>query len=286
MSNSSYVSNLILAAQIFSSYSTYISFGLGLIGNILNILVFTNLNIFHHNRCAFYLIAESFFDIGQLTQNFANQVWQSTINGVQPVNISLVWCKLRTILPQWFRLILSSIVCFAAIDQFLSTNPILYIRQLSSLKMARYQICFAACLCLLHTIPIAIYLQIRPVLGCIISNDGLIIYYSYAYYPIINGLLPIFISSLFSVLAYRNVRRIVRRQVPLGRRRLDQQLTAMIFVRVIFYVWLQLPFTFYRIYSINSTIVPTQSIAYATNQWFQGISTSLVYFSHAVIVSL
>jgi len=196
MSNSSYASNLIAAAQIFSSYSTYISFGLGLIGNILNILVFTNLNIFHHNRCAFYLIMESFFDIGQLSQNFANQVWQSTINGVQPVNVSLVWCKLRTILPQWFRLILSSIVCFAAIDQFLSTNPILYIRQLSSLKMARYQICFAACLCLLHTIPIAIYLQIRPVLGCIISNDGLIIYYSYAFYPIVNGLLPIFISSL------------------------------------------------------------------------------------------
>jgi hypothetical protein len=111
-------------------------------------------------------------------------------------------------------------------------------------------------------------------------------YYSYVFYPIINGILPIFVSSLFSVLAYRNVRRIVRRQVPVDRRRLDQQLTAMIFVRVIFYVWLQLPFTIYRIYSINSTIVPGQSIAYAINQWFQGISTALVYFSHAVIVSL
>ena len=53
-----------------------------------------------------------------------------------------------------------------------------------------------------------------------------------------NGLLPIFVSSLFSLLAYRNVRRIVRRQIPMDRRRLDQQLTAMIFMRVIFFILL------------------------------------------------
>ena len=161
MSNSTYAFNLIIAAQIFSSYSTYINFSLGLIGNILNILVFTNLKIFHHNRCAFYLIAESIADISQVSQAFINEIWKLTQNGIDPTTVSLVWCKLRYMLPQWFRLMLVSIVCFIAIDQFLSTNPAPYLRQLSSLKMARYQICFATCLCLLHTIPFGVFSQIQ-----------------------------------------------------------------------------------------------------------------------------
>ena len=181
---------------------------------------------------------------------------------------------------------LVSIVCFVAIDQFLSTNPAPYLRQLSSLKMARYQICFATCLCLLHTIPFGVFSQIHPSLGCILSNSVLINYYSYFYFPILNGLLPIFVSSLFSMLAYRNVRHIVRRQVPLNRRRLDQQLTAMIFVRVIFFVWLQLPYTIYRIYALQWYIAPDNTIAYATDRWIQAISITLVNFSHVVIISL
>ena len=95
MSNSTYAFNLIIAAQIFSSYFTYINFGLGLIGNILNILVFTKLKIFHHNRCAFYLIAESIVDIGQLNQIFINEIWKLTLNEIEPTNLSLVWCQIE-----------------------------------------------------------------------------------------------------------------------------------------------------------------------------------------------
>jgi hypothetical protein len=285
MSNSTYVSNLIVASEIFTIYSTYINFGFGLIGSLLNILVFTNLKIFRHNRCAFYLIVESIVDIGQLTQNFVNQIWALSLNGVQPANVSLVWCKLKNLLPQWCRLMLASIVCFAAIDQFLSTNPVAHLRQLGSLKLARCQIFFAILLWLLHSIPYGIFLHILPLVGCGINNTRLSDYYSFFYYPVLNGLLPILVSSIFSVLAYRNVRCIISRQIPIERRRLDQQLTAMIFVRVISFVLLQLPFTIYRIRALNVTIIPGNTIAYATNQWFQAVSTSLVYLSHAVILS-
>jgi hypothetical protein len=201
------------------------------------------------------------------------------------INVLIVWCKLRNMLPHWCRLMLATIVCFVALDQYFSTNHQIYLRRLSSLKVARYQIFFAVCLCLLHTIPMAIFLQIRPPYGCIITNAVLTRYYSYFFYPILNGLFPILMSSLFSILAYRNVRRIVRRQIAVDRRRLDQQLTAMIFVRVIFFVFLQIGFAAYRIYALNVTIVPTNTLVYATQQWFQAITVSMVYFSHAVILS-
>ena len=123
MSNSSYASNLIAAAQVFSTYSTYITFGLGLMGNLLNILVFTKLKTFRLNHCAFYLIAESIVDVVQVSQTFINEIWKLSLNGVDATTISLAWCKLRTILPQWLRLMLSAIVCFVAIDQFFLHQP-------------------------------------------------------------------------------------------------------------------------------------------------------------------
>jgi len=55
---------------------------------------------------------------------------------------------------------------------------------------------------------------------------------------------------MFSIFVYRNVRCIVTRQISIDRARLDQQLTAMIFVRVIVYVILSLPYTISRIYSL------------------------------------
>ena len=225
---------------------------------------------------------ESIVDIAQLSQTFINEIWIFLLNGIDPTTVSLAWCKLRTILPQWLRLMLSVVVCSAAVDQFLSTNHVAYLRQLSSLKLARYQICIATCVCLLHTVPFGIFLQIYPSLGCIITNPGLITYSSVFFYPFLNGLLPIFVSSLFSILAYRNVRRGVRRQIPIERRRLDQQMTAMIFMRVIFFVLLQLPFAIYRIYSLNLTVVQSNTLEYATRQWFQAISNTFVYLSHAV----
>jgi hypothetical protein len=283
MSNSSYISDLIVASQIFATYTTYINFGFGFLGNLLNILIFTNLKIFHLNRCAFYLIVESVVDIGQLIQMFIYQVWESSINGIDPTSVSLIWCKARASFPQWCRLMLASIVCFAAIDQYISANPVPYRRQWGSLKLAHREIYFAGYLCLLHTIPFAIFSKIYPILGCIVTNTNLTNYYSYFFYPVLNGLLPIFISSLFSLLAYRNVRRIVRRQIPIDRRRLDQQLTAMIFVRVISFVLLQLPFTIHRIIIINVTAIPANTTIYAINLWVRTISITLVYVCHTVI---
>jgi hypothetical protein len=284
MSNSSYLSNLIVASQVFSIYSTYFNFGFGFIGNLLNILIFSNLRTFRYNRCAFYLIAESILDIGQIMQTFIYQIWGLAINVADPSSISPAWCKVRGSVTQLFRLMLSSIVCFVAIDQYLSTNPLPPLRQWSSLKIARHQIYVASFLCLLHAIPPTIFSQIYPILGCIVANTYLTNYYSYFYYPFFNGLLPIFVSSLFSLLAYRNVRRIVRRQIPIDRRRLDQQLTAMIFARVLFFILLLLPFTIHRIIVINVTTIPANTMRYVINVWVRAISLALVYVSHSVII--
>ncbi len=157
----------------------------------VNILVFTKLKIFRDNRCASYLIVESFADIGQLSQTFINETGKLRLNAIELMDV-----------PTYS--IFNSMFCVY--------GPISLHQpcaQLSSLKMARYQICFATCLCLLHTVLYGIFLQIHSSLGCITSNNGLIIDYSYFFYRGLKGLFPIFMSVLFSILAYRNVRGIL-----------------------------------------------------------------------------
>ena len=197
MSFSSRVSQHEFFADKYTLYVDNIIFGIGLIGNILNIFVFAKLKLFRGNRCAFYLIVESIVDIALLCIITIPQDIQLSYT-TDLGQLSLIWCKLRDPLRQIGRLLVGSIVCFEALDQFLSTNHRFVLQQISTLKLARYLILTATILWVLQTIPYIIFTKIVPPAGCIIVNQALIYYYSFVYYIFLNGLTPIFISSLFS----------------------------------------------------------------------------------------
>ncbi|CAF3498726.1 unnamed protein product [Rotaria sp. Silwood1] len=272
---------LLAIAQNFTFYATIIIFIAGMIGNILNICIFTKMKTFQGNRCAFYLIVESIVSLCFLIQMFILQMYQITY-GIDPGNISIFYCKIRTTLGQSSRLLIDYIVCFEAFDQYLTTHHRFFLRKLSTLKLAQYLIIVASILCILQTIPYIIFYDIVSSFGCIITNNGLKYYYSFVYYIFLHGFFPILISSLFSLLAYRNVRRLVRRQISIVRRKLDHQLTAMIFVRVIFFIILLLPYTMYRIYILNVNIPSIDRLPYAIVQLISAITISLMLGNHAV----
>ena len=117
MSSSSDALPVLVATQKYILYINYIIFIAGLIGNTLNIIVFTNLKVFRGNRSAFYLIVESIVDIVLLCNFVVTQIFQ-LIYGTDPINISLVWCKSKITLFQSCRLLIGSIICFEALDQF------------------------------------------------------------------------------------------------------------------------------------------------------------------------
>ncbi|CAF1402532.1 unnamed protein product [Adineta ricciae] len=78
-----------------------------------------------------------------------------------------------------------------------------------------------------------------------------------------------------STLAFRNVHHIVRRQIPIARRRLDQQMTTMVLVRVIIYVCFLLPYVIYRIYAINVPVTQNDLLQYSIRQLIQTLFQSL-----------
>lgn len=281
MASSSTATAILNVVSQYPRYSSCTIFFVGVVGNALNILAFSQLKLFRRNRCAFFLVVESIINTGYLIVYVTNNILMAAY-GNDPGAYTLVWCRMRSILYQTVTLVSSSIVCFAACDQFCSTNHRFYTRQLCTLKLAKCLTFIAVCIWLVHSIAYSIFLNIQPSSGCILGNEVYIQYSSYFFFPVLNGLLPIVVSSIMSLLSFRNVRRIIRRQVPIIRRRLDRQMTAMILTRVVFFVILSLPFTVYRIYSINFPATRTDLLQYALRQLVQTVLTSSFALNFAV----
>ncbi|CAF4321208.1 unnamed protein product, partial [Adineta steineri] len=100
-----------------------------------------------------------------------------------------------------------------------------------TLRLGRYASFICICFAIIHSIALGSSYDVQATLGCVISNYVWVKYSTFFFYPILIGFLPIVIASSFSVLAYHNVRRIVRRQLPIVRRKLEKQITAMVLTR-------------------------------------------------------
>ena len=245
---------------VYAGYATVIP---GLVGHMINILVFTKLKLFRGNPSVLYLTIGSIFDCWQLlfltTPRFA-----SVASGYDATRMSLFWCKFRGYLIVTGAVILTTNICFAAIDQYLSTSYYLRLRQMSNYKLAQRAVAVLIILALLYGVIFLFFFEIQ--ITCGTFNPGFNYFYSFVHFCLFTGLFPIVISLLFSCLAYQNVRRIVRRPAAGGRRRLDHQLTAMILVRVALFVCTTIPYVSLRIYQINHSPDPNNTYAVDVDQ--------------------
>ncbi|CAF1354623.1 unnamed protein product, partial [Adineta steineri] len=282
MSSSSVSDGILKFATQYSIYSGCIIFSFGIIGNVLNLLVFTQLKQFRTNRCAFYITIESISNFIYQFSLLSTKTMLTSIYGDDATGRSFIWCKLRYILGQICTLTTIYMICFTVVDQFFSTNHRFNLRQMCTLKLGRYVSSIFICFAIIHSILLGSSYDIQSTLGCVLSNYVWIQYSTYFFYPILIGFLPIIIASSFSILAYHNVRHIVRRQLPIVRRKLDKQITAMVLTRVIAFVCLTLPYNAYRIYAINFPISRSMPMAYAIGRLVQTIFTSISIINYVI----
>jgi hypothetical protein len=281
MSSSSTATEILNFATQYSFYSGCIIFTLGIVGNAINILVFTQLKLFRDNRCAFYLTVESISSLFYQFINLTSTIFTS-IYGNDGTGRFLVWCKLRFTLAQISVFTTFYMICCAAADQFFSTNYRFNLRQICTLQVTRCFTFTLICIAIIHGLTFGLFFGIQPSVGCVILNQIFLQYATFFVYPVLVGLLPNAIASLFSLLAFQNVRRIVRRQLPIVRRRLDRQMTAMVLVRVIFFVCLALPYTSYRIYAINFPVSTSQTMQFSIRQLLQAVFGSIATLIYTV----
>jgi len=265
----------------YTLYATIFLLIIGLISNLFLVLIFVTLRVFRGNRCAFFLTMESIANIGLLLSNFPSFIYSSTIDQ-DLASISIIWCKLQSALTQIFGLCSLFTICFLTFDQFMSTNPRPYWRQISTLKLARRFTFFNICFVILHSIPFLAFSQITKTGGCTIKNPILNSYLTFFYCPILSCFISITVCLTFSKFAYCNVRRIVRRQISVVRRRLDHQLTAMVLARAFCLVLLGLPCIIYSLYLFNVSITENNQLRVATASLVGAIAYSLLYGNFSV----
>jgi len=268
-------------AEIYTFYASILSLILGIFGNMFVILIFGNLPIFRNRPCSFYLTIETIANIVLLLAIYSSRIVAFRF-GQDPVHIFLYWCKIRTILTQICCLSSLAIVSLAAIDQYFSTNYHVFIRKFSTIKTAHRTSRILLLLSIIHSIPFFIFYEIRSPLGCLAYNSIFVKYQSMFYYPILLASIPLAISITFSLLAYRNVRRIIRRQIPIVRRRLDRQLTAIVLARVGCLVVLGIPYVIYSLFELHIQFNENDQYALAIKHCIEAIILSLFYANYAV----
>ena len=208
----------------------------GVLGGLLNIVVFLSLRTFRQSPCAFFLTVMSIVNIGQLLTSLLSRILISGFN-MDLTEKSLSFCKFRTYCLQVCTLISYSCMCLATVDQFLATSLRPRWQNWFTLKRAYLWCTVFIVVWMLHGIPSLIWYNsvFSPRTGsvsCTITYVPFQQYHRYVNVLILAGILPVTITVFFAALAYYNVRQIPYRIVPLVRRELDKQLTSMVLVQV------------------------------------------------------
>ena len=267
----------------FITQQIYIYFGLfilvfGLIGGILNVIIFTTLNTFRETTCGFYLTTLSLINTAQLLPAFFVRVLSDGL-GTGIRNISWV-CKIHTYVTVWCILSSMATLCLAAIDQYISMSAY---RHYSTKRFARRAILSIFVIVSLYCICFAIYSSV-PFGICTMINSSFLTYVSRFHSPILRSFLPMTTMTTFSLLAFYSARTLNRRQINIVRLSRDRQLTAMTLCHVVSVVITTLPYIIFYIYTLSQTTQDPERIA--RNNMILAVTTLTYYSSAAVSIQV
>ncbi|CAF0915213.1 unnamed protein product [Adineta ricciae] len=234
----------------FTIYAGSVLFSLGFSGNIVTIYIFRKAR---NTPITFILIMLSIANCLSLIVGLLNRILVAIV-GIDPTLVSPIWCKLRVYIGQTSVLICQSCACLASVNCFLTTSRDIHRRRLVSLTRSRLSVLLIVILWLVHGLfnPILTELVIIPGKSstCSLTNLIATTYTGFFLRPILIGVFPISILSIFGMLTYRNL------HLMHHRRRFDQQIVCkMLLFQMIAYVVGTAPYaSFYAYQTISSTL--------------------------------
>ncbi|UJR11454.1 hypothetical protein I4U23_015633 [Adineta vaga] len=260
------ISTIVLTSNLLTTYLGSIILITGVLGELLNIIVFLSLRTFRESSCAFYLTLSSVLKLIHLLTGLLSRVVISAAD-VDWTLLSPFYCKLRAYLIEFCSVSSLGLICLAVIDQFFATSPHRRWQQWSHIKIARR---LSATLLFFATVtssPYLVFFELitLPTTGshaCTIINPTFLRYNNDFNLPVLFAPLPVLITIIFALLTYWNVKQIAYRTVPLVRRRLDQQLTTMVLVQTVVNVIAIAPYIILMTIVTHSTLLSNKEINY------------------------
>ncbi|CAF0748244.1 unnamed protein product [Adineta steineri] len=212
--NNTSITSAILQFQSAFRYSSLIlGFILligGVLGNILNILVFIKVGNYKNNACSLYMFARTFLDLYVLLAGLTTRILTTGFQ-MDFTLINRIWCKTRISFTNINSESTYTLICLQAIDAFICSSPSVVVRQKSTIRIARYLIVGTLCFWFLHEIPYFIFQDLVIVGGtpiCITTNAIFAQYRSYFVALCIVTIIPIVVVSIFGYLTVRHMKTI------------------------------------------------------------------------------
>ena len=283
--SASNISYLIFVSQQITICLGIPIFIAGVLGNLLDAIVFLSLKTFRENSCAFYLTVMAIVNNGQLINGLFTRIMISGFN-IDWTLTSTFYCKCRFYVVTVCSIISFTCMCLATIDQFFATCSNPRWQRWSNIKVARRVMIVVVIFWIVHGIPYWIYFDyiVSNTTGkitCMSSNDIFQFYHVKIYTAVYIGFLPIFINTLFGLLAYYNVKHLAYRTVPLVRRELDRQLTVIVLMHAFFVFLATIPYVIVTILYSDANIMSDPVVAERLQ--FTNTVTLCIYYLNFVV---
>ncbi|CAF1301367.1 unnamed protein product [Adineta ricciae] len=236
---------LLQDAQKLSLYGGIVLLVFGIIGNGINILVFTKVRIYRINPCTFYFLMSSIDNLFYVCLNLPIRILIVFFQ-IDVIGSSDIWCKIRNFLLTAPSLISITYSCLAIIDQFLVTSKRAFLRRYSQIKWAHRISIMVIIFWCVYCIHIFFVVRIVPSTKVCTSDNPSYLVYSVVYLLAIICGIPVSIMTLFGLLTYRNI----RETIALAELNYDRQMIRMTFIHAVLVAVSLIPFGINNAYSL------------------------------------
>ncbi|CAF4230811.1 unnamed protein product [Adineta steineri] len=201
---------------------------IGIVGDGINIIVFSSIRSYRTNPCTFYFLVAAVFNFLYIAICLSSRIAMNGF-GYDLTRISISWCKIRWFIVYTFGLSTLTFSSLATIDQYFVTSQSAYLRRLSNIKWAHRITIIVIIIWCLHNILLLLFYSIPSgTMACTITNSIFAAYIP-PFYLIFVCTLPVIIMALFGYLSYRNIQ-LTR---VLSEQQADRQLVKMTLIQVV-----------------------------------------------------
>ncbi|CAF3787850.1 unnamed protein product [Adineta steineri] len=248
----------------------------GVLGNILNIIVFIKVGNYKNNACSLYMFVRTFLDLNLLLVGLTTKILSV---GFQ-LNFTLmnrIWCKTRTAFADMNALSTYTLICLQAIDIFICSSPSVAVRQKSNIRIARYLVIGTLCFWFIHGLPYYFSQDLVIVGGtpmCITTNTIFAQYRSYVAVLGIATIIPITVISIFGFLTVQHMKTIsVTRSLSSLTRQTISMALSQIFAVLVF----NSPYAAWQIYIAITTNVVKDTYRQTVEQLISSFTGTYVF---------
>ena len=250
----------------------------GLVGNLINSIVFTSVPQFNQLSISVFLFSSFMASEVTLLVGLLPQLVYR-ISGTDPLAKYAILCKLRWYLGPAGGSVALHYLCIAVINQYLVTSRQFRYHQFITRRRATLITLFLALFWLGTLSPALIFFTTLVNLNnstvCSVNNPFFAVYNAYLSI-VVYSLIPICFLSLFSVLTWRNVRKNVIR-----RRELEQTLTRLLLAQIVMVLFTAVPNVINQLYFFYTRTIPKSSLRLAQESVASSVFTLFVYTAHS-----